>query len=89
MDRLFSVPVLSLLVGLFSPIASAAALKNCNTTFDYVIVGAGPAGLVLADELTKDSRVSVVVLEAGPSADTDRFVRSKLERGTREYLALS
>ncbi len=36
------------------------------TTFDYIIVGAGSAGCVLANKLGADGRTSILVLEAGP-----------------------
>jgi choline dehydrogenase len=43
-------------------------------TFDYVIVGAGSAGCVLADRLTEDGRNSVLVLENGGS-DRSMFIQ--------------
>ena len=36
-------------------------------SFDYIIVGAGSAGCVLADKLSRNTKTSVLVLEAGGS----------------------
>jgi choline dehydrogenase len=50
------------------------------TTFDYVIVGAGTAGCVLAERLTASGRHRVLLLEAGPS-DQRFFVRMPIGYG--------
>jgi len=49
-----------------SSLASHLAPQG-NTEFDYVIVGGGTAGAVLANRLTQDKDVSVAVIEGGPS----------------------
>src|SRR6201994_4044157 len=48
--------------------------------FDYVIVGAGSAGCVLANRLTADGRNSVLLLEAGPR-DTNPWIHVQLGYG--------
>ncbi|WP_072688285.1 GMC family oxidoreductase [Rhodococcus marinonascens] len=47
-------------------------MNQALSVADYVIVGSGSAGAVLADRLSADPGSSVIVLEAGPE-DKDKF----------------
>lgn len=50
-------------------------MNNSQTqTFDFIIVGAGSAGCVLANRLSESGKYSVCVLEAGP-ADKTPFIK--------------
>lgn len=50
--------------------------------YDYVIVGGGTAGLTVADRLTEDENITVLVIESGIFVD-DEIVLPVLGGGTR------
>lgn len=50
-------------------------IDNINMSFDYVIVGTGPAGCVLAKELSENRRNTVLLIEAGENNDNDVLIR--------------
>ena len=43
----------------------AAQLANLKDEYDYIVVGAGSAGCVMAHRLSQDGRSSVLVIEGG------------------------
>src|SRR5262245_36079418 len=52
--------------------------------YDFVVVGAGSTGCVLADRLTRDRRHSVLLLEAGPQ-DSHPYIRLPIGYGRLFY----
>ncbi len=62
----------------------AARQMNKLNAYDYVIVGAGSAGSVLANRLTEDGKFSVLMLEAGGS-DLNFWIRVPIGYGKIFY----
>jgi choline dehydrogenase-like flavoprotein len=50
------------------------ASVDLDQPFDYIVVGGGTAGLVVANRLTEDSNVRVLVVEAGGDRTADPLV---------------
>ncbi|MGJ5179826.1 GMC family oxidoreductase [Bradyrhizobium oligotrophicum] len=58
----------------------SVALRDPDLEFDYVVVGAGSAGCVLANRLSSDGKHKVLLLEAGPK-DTNIWIHVPLGYG--------
>lgn len=46
-------------------LGSASGLLGIDATYDYVIIGGGTAGLVMAERLSENPNLQVAIIEAG------------------------
>lgn len=46
-----------------------------KSIYDYIVIGTGPAGAVIAKTLTDDKKTSVLLVEAGENNDRDKPIR--------------
>lgn len=65
-------------------INGCAGRSSLRESYDYIIVGAGSAGCVLANRLSADPATSVLLVESGPD-DTSPLIR--MPRGIGKLLA--
>src|SRR6478672_12837875 len=68
------------LTGGYVQACSVNGSKFMNAGYDYVIVGAGSAGCVLANRLTEDEGTTVLLLEAG-GRDNHPYIQIPLGLG--------
>ena len=78
------------LAGLFAAQALAGGLNvplPPGMTFDYVVVGGGPGGLTVANRLTEDPNIQVLVVEAGDADVYEEKIMVPAFQGSSGFVA--
>ncbi len=69
---MFLVSMAVLATGITLSVTSQRSVEGPRSEdYDYVIVGGGAAGAIMAERLSRSGKHSVLLLEAGPDADSD------------------
>ncbi|PWY66518.1 alcohol oxidase [Aspergillus sclerotioniger CBS 115572] len=71
------------------PLGSSFGVPGKNTTFDYIVVGGGTAGLTLATRLAEQQAGSVAVVEAGGFYEIDNGNLSQVPASTNQFTGRS
>lgn len=80
MGRFFSQAQLLTVAAVAAGVAARGGHSSghgAHGSADYVIVGAGPAGVVLAEQLSRDGTKNIVLIEAGPDSINNATIDSK------------
>lgn len=64
---------------------SMSHTHSSRRQWDYAIVGGGPAGFVVTEYLSRDPKVNVILLEAGPDASQAENIKIPGFAGNNEY----
>ncbi|KAL8671560.1 MAG: hypothetical protein Q9168_003945 [Polycauliona sp. 1 TL-2023] len=66
-------------------LGSSFGVLGLNATFDYVIIGAGTAGLTVAQRLAEDPELSIAVIEGGSFYEIDNGNLSQIPAYDAQY----
>ena len=78
------------LLEVFLTLAAVSSVAGAKRTgkVDYVIIGGGPAGFIVAEQLSRNVNVNIIPLEAGPDSSLEPVINdsSRMLSGVQKIL---